>query len=761
MDLQLYVLLTLVVDIVLIVILVFPWLKDRHSWHALSWAIGQASMSLGIATTLYTGYVGPQCIGLAMLLTMSVFGFIAGTEFFIGNIGRKDLRRISIGATVFFLFVSILWLYDKRLVEPTTANALGCALLWSGYRLVKYRNTYRWLGSVLLVRGLFNVLNGCQLLPDNIQLWFVFSVSIKTISILSLIYAVQERIRLRYAHSVNSLSSGLVIIDLQGHIHVINEAAAKLLGYPDTTGLVGKYVAGRLLGINRQEVMHYFQSFAVGKRGYPMVDTFTVRHQSGAFVSLEVIASPYKEQGRLYCMMQIFDISERKKKDEQLYYAANFDSVTGCLNRYGLVTTLAELIKHADIEGHSLSLLVIDIDRFKRLIDSFGHLVADAVLKQVAERLNKFLRPSDRLARLSGDQFVIILSDVAPGENVKVASYFSDLVMSAFSQHFILTHQSVKLSASIGIANYPEHGNDAEELIRNADIALSAGRNADKGHYCFFQKDMISYARDAMIDSALRAAILTDELHLVYQPIVDAVTYEVKKIEVLLRWTSSQFGVISPDRFIPVAEQSDLIVELGTWVIHQACRELSALEHDIDKVRISINVSSRQLTDPAFFNVIDQALSSHHLRPQQLELELTERVLIDDGTSVHAVLSRLNQLGVGISLDDFGTGFSSLSYLTRFQINTIKIDRAFVFDMETSPRHKNLVAAIIAMAHSLEMEIVAEGVELQSQAESLTSMKCHYLQGYFISRPMPLTAVSEFVRHNPFVRGQSTSSLAL
>src|SRR5450830_5643 len=759
MDLQLYVIFSLAVDILLIIVLIFPWFKNRQNWYAFSWAYGQASMSAGIAISLFGNAGWIQQIILALLLTLSIVGFSIGTECFIGNNDRKNRHRVWMASSCFAILTSTLWIYSDKLIASFTALALGCALLWSGYRLVSYQNNYRWLGYVLIVRGFFNVLNAFDLVPLNIQYWFVFSVLVKTVSILCLIYAVQEKNRQRYVHAINSLSSGFVILDLQGYIHVINEAGAQLLGYPKATALVGEYVAGRLLGVNRHDVETYFQDFSLGKRGYPMVDSFILRHQSGVFVSLEVTASPYIEQGRLYCMMQILDISERKKKDEQLFYAANYDSVTGCLNRYGLVTTLSGLIARCDVDLSSFSILVIDINRFKRFIDSFGHIVADSVLKQVSERLKKFLRPSDLLGRLSGDQFVIVLTDVAPGESIEAASYFSDLVLGAFSQSFTLTHQSVKLSASIGIANYPEHGSDPEELIRNADIAMSAGRNADNKRYSFFEKEMTSYARDAMIDSALRAAISGNELHLVYQPIVDAYSNEVKKIEVLLRWSSCSFGTISPDRFIPIAEQSDLIVELGTWVLNQACHEFSKLKHCLDSVRLSINISSRQLIDPEFFNVIDNALSCNHLLPQQLELELTERVLIDDGPSVQSVLSRLSTLGVGISLDDFGTGYSSLSYLTRFQINTIKIDRSFVFDMETSLRHKNLVAAIIAMAHSLEMEIVAEGVETQLQADSLTEMACHYLQGYLISRPVLFPQLEEFVINNKRLSRSDTGNV--
>ena len=256
---------------------------------------------------------------------------------------------------------------------------------------------------------------------------------------------------------------------------------------------------------------------------------------------------------------------------------------------------------------------------------------------------------------------------------------------------------------------------------------------------------MCAYARDALvIDGALRAAIQAGELSLAYQPIVNAASGRMGKVEALLRWHSASLGTVGPDRFIPVAEDSGLIIELGAWVLDQACRQLAGWRDSLPELVVSINVSARQLLDPAFIGLVERALADNGLAPGRLELELTERVLLSDGAQVRVALGRLRELGVSLSLDDFGTGYSSLSYLTQFQIDTLKIDRAFVTDMVDSPRSNALVATIIAMGHSLGLQLVAEGVETAGQARALEAMGCHYLQGYYISRPVGAPALLRF-----------------
>ena len=382
--------------------------------------------------------------------------------------------------------------------------------------------------------------------------------------------------------------------------------------------------------------------------------------------------------------------------------------------------------------------LFLDLDKFKRVNDSFGHAIGDELLRQTAHRIYGVLRPDDVLARFGGDEFIIVIADLAPGTAAQMATRCAERVIGAMACRFDLSHHAIAVSASVGVACYPLHGSDSDMLIRNADIAMYEAKKAGRGELRFFNDAMNAAAKDALvIDGALRGAIEAGEFSLLYQAIVDARTGEPAKVEALLRWHSAALGWIAPDRFIPVAEDSGMIVAIGTWVLDEACRQMARWrDGPLGGVTISINVSAWQLADPAFVTLVERALANNGLEGHRLELELTERVLIDDGGQVRAVLRRLRALGVSISLDDFGTGYSSLSYLTRFQLNTLKIDRAFVMDIEHSERSNNLVNAIIAMGHSLGLQLVAEGVETAGQAAMLEKMGCHYLQGYHFSRPI-------------------------
>jgi predicted signal transduction protein with EAL and GGDEF domain len=349
------------------------------------------------------------------------------------------------------------------------------------------------------------------------------------------------------------------------------------------------------------------------------------------------------------------------------------------------------------------------------------------------------------LGRYGSDEFVLVRAGLAAGAAQAMAAACGEQVLRALSRRFELAPHAITVSASIGVACYPGDGADAATLVRHADIAMHDVKKSGRGELRFFDPAMSAYARDALvIDGALRSAIAADELRLVYQPIVDARTGRMDKVEALLRWHSATLGVVGPDRFIPVAEDSDLITELGAWVLEQACRQLGAWRAQLPQRTVSINVSARQLLDPGFIGMVEQALVQHGLAPRQLELELTERVLIGDGDQVRVALGRLRELGVSISLDDFGTGYSSLSYLTQFQINTLKIDRSFVTDMVASQRSNALVATIVAMGQSLGLQLVAEGVETAAQASALEAMGCHYLQGYHISRPVAAGQLLQF-----------------
>ena len=729
-------------DAILSGLLIFLWLTQRKEKHALFWGAGQLAMMAGVMAWFIGADVLPHQIRLfvcALMLTLGVVGYWGGTQYFLGHLNRGHLRAISTAVIVLTGLFYLLWNLFYEIVVPATASVMGVVMLWMGVRLVRAQKRYRWLGYTLVARGIFNIISSATLEPELYLLWFAGTSILKTLSMLGLIYSVQDEIQQRYVRTIDSLSHGFLIRDRRGYVHVANERCARLLGFDSASDLIGKHVCQLLPDLTQEMADEYFQRFDAKGVQYPVTETATFRLHNGIQLPVEMMGSPYIERGRLYCLVQLLDISERKKKDDMLYQAARVDPVTGFFNRHALSTSLAQEVARAAAAGRECAVLFLDLDKFKRINDSFGHAIGDELLRQTAHRLYGVLRPNDVLARFGGDEFIIVIPDLAPGTAAEMATRCAERVIGVMASRFDLSHHAIAVSASVGVACYPLHGSDSDMLIRNADIAMYEAKKAGRGELRFFNDAMNAAAKDALvIDGALRGAIEAGEFNLLYQAIVDARTGKLGKVEALLRWHSAGLGWIAPDRFIPVAEDSGMIVAIGSWVLDEACRQMARWRGGpLDGVTVSINVSAWQLADPAFVTLVAQALASNGLDGRQLELELTERVLIDDGGQVRAVLRRLRALGVSISLDDFGTGYSSLSYLTRFQLNTLKIDRAFVMDIEHSERSTSLVNAIIAMGHSLGLQLVAEGVETAGQAAILEKMGCHYLQGYHFSRPIP------------------------
>jgi diguanylate cyclase (GGDEF)-like protein/PAS domain S-box-containing protein len=728
-------------DTILSALLVFLWLMQRKEKHALFWGVGQLSvMAGGVLWFKGAGLVSPQwhLYLCGLCLTVGMAGYWAGTQFFIGRLRQHHVRWVLPGVLVVSGIFYLLWRSDINWLVPGSATALGVVMLWAGTRLVSVHNRYRWLGLTLMLRGGFNLLSAASLSPEMYGVWFVGTSILKVLTMLGLIYAVQDEIQQRYARTIDSLSHGFLIRDRRGYIHVANERCAKLLGFNNARELIGLHVSDLLPGLTREMADKYFLRFEEQDVAYPIVDTAMLNLRNGHRLPVELLGSPYIERGRLYCLVQLLDISERKKKDDLLYQAARIDPVTGYFNRHALSTRLMQEVDKAASLGRECAVLFIDLDKFKRVNDSFGHTAGDQLLRAAASRMHGLLRPDDVLARFGGDEFVVIITDLAPNSAEWMATDCASEIIAAMGKGFEVSYHALSVTASVGIACYPQHGSDADTLIRNADIAMYEAKNAGRGEQRVFHDAMNAVAKDGLvIDGALRGAIEANEFYLVYQAITNANSGKLTKVEALLRWNSSLLGSVPPDRFIPVAEDSGMIIELGTWVLEQACRQLRQWKQSVlDDVTISINVSAWQLADPQFVTLVSQALIQNGLSPHQLELELTERVLIDDAIHVQTVLAQLRALGVGISLDDFGTGYSSLSYLTQFHLNTLKIDRAFVMDIEHSERSNSLVHAIIAMGHSLGLQLVAEGVETEGQAAILEKMGCHYLQGYHIARPI-------------------------
>ncbi len=430
-------------------------------------------------------------------------------------------------------------------------------------------------------------------------------------------------------------------------------------------------------------------------------------------------------------------------RDEQLYQQAHFDTLTGLPNRLLFKDRLEREIARSQREGATFALLFIDLDHFKHVNDSFGHSEGDKVLGESARRIAKCLRHSDTVARLSGDEFTVMLSRLhGPQE----AWLLAETIIAALSQEFNLGEQRCFLSASIGIASFPADGASAEELLKSADTAMYRAKAAGRAQAIFFEEKMNREAvARVTLDRDLRAAIDRNELVLHYQPQIDVVTGRISGAEALIRWNHPKQGLVSPLRFIPLAEESGFIEQIGRWTIERACGQMKEWRaKGLDLSRVSVNVSPRQFRRPGLGDFIRATVESSGLPAECLEFEITEGLLLERGEAVEGLLLELDQSGHRIALDDFGTGFSSMSYLQRFPVHTIKIDRVFIEGIDRTSDSQAIVAAIIAMSHALGKTVIAEGVETAGQLALLTKLRCDEIQGFLISRALPPAEFERF-----------------
>jgi len=444
----------------------------------------------------------------------------------------------------------------------------------------------------------------------------------------------------------------------------------------------------------------------------------------------------------------IQDVTDRRRAEQQIQYMAHYDRLTGLPNRLLLTEHIERLIHSAGPKPPSIGLLLLDLDRFARVNETLGQDVGDDLLCAVADRLQNCIRASDwlvrvepdadlSLSRLGGDEFTVLLRALRdPGD----ARVVAQRLIEALREPFQVQGHDLVMSASIGIALFSRDGEDAEALLRSAGSALQHAKRDGRDTFHFFDASMSERAvRSMALEASLRSALeREDEFQLVYQPMMDAETREICAVEVLSRWESPEHGTVSPLEFIAVAEETGLIYDLGEKVLRAACRQVRAWDDaGLPPVRISVNVSSRQLERPDLVDTVRAALEFAELPAQRLELEITETALFSEGTVVNDTLDELHQLGVGIALDDFGTGYSSLSHLIRFPIDCVKIDRAFVSGIADPRNTLAIAASVIAMAHRLGMTVIAEGIEAEEEASLLRDEACDLLQGYWLCRPVP------------------------
>lgn len=449
---------------------------------------------------------------------------------------------------------------------------------------------------------------------------------------------------------------------------------------------------------------------------------------------------------------QIRDFADRvavaissARRDEQLYQQAHFDSLTGLPNRLLLRDRLTQEIARCQREAGSFALLFLDLDHFKDVNDTLGHTSGDAVLREAARRISLCLRESDTVSRLGGDEFNVILTQI---QHPQDAGRIAEHIVKSLSEAFVVNDQNSFLSASIGIALYPQDGKSAEALIKNADTAMYRAKSGGRAQAVYFEENMNAMAvARVTLDRELRRAVDRGELKLLYQPLIDLRTGDSCGAEALLRWEHPELGSVSPVQFIPVAEESGYIEHIGLWVLREACRQMKQWQTDgVAPGRLAVNVSARQFRKSGLVELVAECTRAAGIAPSCLELEITETVLIDRGPEVERMLQELAAMGVSISLDDFGTGFSSMAYLKRFAVHTVKIDRVFIEGLGRDADSEAIVAAIIAMAHALGKTVTAEGIETHEQWSLLRKLNCDRAQGFKFSHPLPAAQFAQFVR---------------
>ena len=532
-----------------------------------------------------------------------------------------------------------------------------------------------------------------------------------------------------------SNSEGIVVTDARTRILRVNTAFRRITGY-EPAEIIGQ--TPKMLSSGRHDPDFYQQMWhELSERGHWQGEIWNQRKSGETYPEWLSISAVYDEDNSISNYVGIFsDITDKKEAEERIYHMAHHDALTGLLNRTMFNIELKDAIAQAQHSSHRIAVLYIDLDNFKKVNDTLGHPVGDELLKVVARRLTGILRDSDIVCRIGGDEFIVMLQSIKKPEHAgKVAGN----LLRVLAPPIELAERELFIGASIGIALYPQDADSGDELVKNADAALFRAKQRGRNNYQFYSQEMNAKAIERLeMESKLRRALEREEFVLYYQPQLDLRRDRVIGVEALVRWQHSEMGLVPPLEFIPLLEDTGLIVPVGEWILKQACQQARAWQlAGLGDIRIAVNISPQQFLYSDIVATVDKVLRKTQLAPELLELEITEGSIMTDAKANIHRLQQLSDRGVQLAIDDFGTGYSSLAYLKRFPIDALKIDQSFVRDMHVDIDDANIAAAVVSLGQSLKLRVIAEGVEDAAHLEMLQALGCHEAQGYHIGRPMP------------------------
>lgn len=626
------------------------------------------------------------------------------------------------------------------MIRMLTAIIVTCILLLSGSMFVL--NLPENIHRPLLLASIGIVLLGLVMLCWKIipRIVKVSNSEKKLSKINELLQESENRFRSAFDHA----AIGMALISLQGNYLRVNKAICKILGYEEKELLKMQYV-DVIHAEDASSHHHHFQDLLQGKmRNYHTVQRYV--HKNGEIIWIDVNTAMITNEHELplYFITQLQNITAEKTAEEKLMHMAYHDPLTGLYNRNKLEMHLQEILSTSSRHRLGFAVIFMDLDRFKFINDTTGHDIGDMLLQIVAKRLKKNIRSTDLSARVGGDEFILVLTEINKAD--LVASIL-EKVLHSLKQPILIKGSEMYVTASVGISVFPYDGEDIQTLMKNADLALYRAKELGRNNYQFCTPEMTAKAQQKMAkQSALLNAFIKNEFELFYQPIMDVSRRHISGVEALLRWHNEKFKNVDANEIVQLAEESGLIIALNEWVLKNACEQLKKWHRIGHKdLMVSVNVSARQFKQAMFIENLLKILEQTGISPEFLELEITEALIMQDPEYVLKVLHDLKKYKIQIAIDDFGTGYSSLDYLRRFAIDKIKIDRTFVQRITTDATSCSVVTAIIAMANKLGIKMIAEGVETAEQYEFLEREKCTEIQGYYLCVPDDAATITAFL----------------